>query len=63
MALFEDAVKAIQDIQNALNAVEVKGRQNAALLIFSIDRCGEVVRMLNAASAEQKNKEEETDHD
>lgn len=63
MASLEDAVKAILEIQNALNAVEVKGRQNAALLVYSIDRCGEVARMLSTTSSEQKNKKEETDHD
>lgn len=37
----------IIDIRNAINQIEVRGRKNAAIVIFANDKCNELVEAIN----------------
>ena len=51
----EASVAALQ-IQEALGEMEVRGRKNAALLVYAIDKCGELMRSVKELIAEEQEK-------
>lgn len=54
MAKIKEASAIVRQIQEALGELEVRGRKNAALLVFSIDKCGELTRTINELIAEEQ---------
>lgn len=37
----------LSNIRTALNSIEVRGQQNASLLVYAYDKCGELITELN----------------
>ena len=54
---------SITQIQEALNEMEVKGRKNAALLIYAVDRCNDVLSIVKEMSKKSINNTEEIEHE
>lgn len=55
MTLYDMGMKVV-DIQKLLDAMEVKGKQNASLLVQAFDACNEIIEAINAAAmAAQEN--------
>ena len=63
MDKLNDISTSIMHVQEALNEMEIKGRKNAALLIYAIDRCNEVLSIIKEMSKESTNNTEETEHE
>lgn len=63
MDKLNDISTSIMHVQEALNEMEIKGRKNAALLIYAVDRCTEVLSIIKEMSKESTNNMEETEHE
>lgn len=50
-----DIGNRVVEIRNASNAIEIKGRQNAALIVFINTSCDEIVQMINETVKEIQN--------
>ena len=51
----------LSNIRTALNAIEVRGQQNASLLVYACDKCNELIKELNEIGrslSETENKEQ-----
>lgn len=53
----------IAHVQEALNEMEIKGRKNAALLIYADDRCNDVLSIVKEMSKKSINNTEEIDNE
>lgn len=52
------------DIRNTLNALEVKGAQNASLLVHACEKCNQMINTINEVSKElAKNQNDTKDGD
>lgn len=47
MVTLYDLGMEISKIRNALNAIEVRGQQNASLLVYAYDKCTELIGEIN----------------
>lgn len=47
MKTFYDFGIELSNIRTALNSIEVRGQQNASLLVYAYDKCGELISELN----------------
>lgn len=50
MITLQDVIEDLSKICEALDAVEVKGRNNSALLVFAWDKCNNLIGELNKAA-------------
>lgn len=57
MYTLNDLIQNVEDVKNAVNSIEVKGRQNALLVVYAHDKCVEILKSIK----DFLNKEGETD--
>lgn len=50
VTLYELGQEAVK-IREAVNSIEVKGRQNAALIVYCCEKCDNIVKAINEAAA------------
>lgn len=55
METIGDIINELIKVQNALDDIEVKGRQNAALLCFAYERCTAIANALTDAAKNVQN--------
>lgn len=44
----------IIDIRDAINQIEVRGRKNAAIVVFANDKCNELVEAINKIASQNE---------
>lgn len=55
MLTLMDLANEIVKIREAVDSVEVKGRQNAAALVFAYDKCNNLISSINEAMQQIQN--------
>lgn len=55
MITLQDVINEIAKVRDTLNDVEVKGRNNSALLVFAWDKCNDLIGALNQTAEEIQN--------
>lgn len=55
MLTLMDLGNEIMKIREAVDAVEVKGRQNASLLVYAYDKCNNLIASINEAVQQIQN--------
>ena len=64
MVTLMDLGNEVMKIREAADAIEVKGKQNAALLVYVYETCNRVIGMINEAAQQiQNGSKEGADHD
>lgn len=58
MLTFQDLINDILRIREAINGIEVKGNQNAALLCYAHNKCNELVETLSKTANEIQNEQD-----
>ncbi len=61
MYTLNDFIKNLEEAKEAINSIEVKGRQNALYVIYANDKCDNMIQSLKDAIAEQVKTQEEGD--
>lgn len=56
-----DLAMEIARIRDAVNAIEVKGRQNASLVTYAFDKCNGLIQMINEATKELESRNKEAE--
>ena len=46
MYTLNDLMQNIEDVKNAVNSIEVKGRQNSVLVVYANDKCVEILNSI-----------------
>lgn len=57
MLTFQDLINDILRIREAVNGIEVKGNQNAALLCYAHNKCDELIETLRKTANEIQNEQ------
>lgn len=52
MTLYDFGLE-VAKIREAVNSLEVKGDNNAALIVYSVEKCNELIRAINEACQPQ----------
>lgn len=55
METLQDFGNEVAQIREAINRLEVKGEQNAALIVFAFNRCNNIIKALNEIVERQSN--------
>lgn len=62
MYTLNELIKNLEEAKEAINSIEVKGRQNAIYVVYANDKCENMIKSLKDFIAEQiENKEGDID--
>lgn len=51
----------VTKIREAINSIEVKGEQNASLVVYSVKKCNDIIEAINAVSRTIKSSQNEVE--